>query len=420
MTKVVILGYGGRGRNYALLCKNVANKSSFEIVAVIDTSKDKLGLAKKELNLPDEMLFENLDDFCKLPKMADYMFICTQDKQHHEHAIKALNCGYNLLLEKPIATTLEDCVDIAKVANEKGLKVDVCHVLRYSGYYEKIKEVMDSGVLGKIISIEQVENVAYWHQAHSFVRGDWKNSEESTPMILAKCCHDLDIAVYLADSKCKYVSSIGKLNYFNKENAPSGATQYCLGGCKAKDKCPYDCEKIYIKDLKGKPSAAYKYAWPQSRLMLDSTVTIPKLYEACKNTDFGKCVFLSDNNVVDHQTVQMEFENGISSTLTMTAFSGKSSSRETVIRGTLGVMYCHTDKPKFILEVYGKKPKKISRSLSARGSHAGGDGKMIAALRDGAAKTDINMSLESHLMAFLAEQSRLENGTPKYLEEYRK
>ena len=187
MTKVVILGYGGRGRNYALLCKNVANKSSFEIVAVIDTSKDKLGLAKKELNLPDEMLFENLDDFCKLPKMADYMFICTQDKQHHEHAIKALNCGYNLLLEKPIATTLEDCVDIAKVANEKGLKVDVCHVLRYSGYYEKIKEVMDSGVLGKIISIEQVENVAYWHQAHSFVRGDWKNSEESTPMILAKC-----------------------------------------------------------------------------------------------------------------------------------------------------------------------------------------------------------------------------------------
>ncbi len=265
-----------------------------------------------------------------------------------------------------------------------------------------------------------MENVAYWHQAHSFVRGDWRNSEESVPMILAKCCHDLDIAVYLADSKCKYVSSIGKLNYFNKENAPNGATQYCLGGCKAKDKCPYDCEKIYIKDIKGKPSAVYKYMWPQSRLMTDSTVTIPKLYEACKNTDFGKCVFLSDNNVVDHQTVQMEFENGISSTLTMTAFSGKSSSRETVIRGTLGFMYCHTDKPKFILEEYGKKPKKISRSLSARGSHAGGDGKMITALAEGHAKTDINMSLESHLMAFLVEQSRLENGVPKYLDEYRK
>ena len=140
MTKVVILGYGGRGRNYGLLCNNIINKKRFEVVAVIDTQPDKLNLAKKEMNLADDKLFNNIDDFCAIPKMAKYMFICTQDKQHHEHAIKALNCGYNLLLEKPIATTLEDCVDIAKVANEKGLKVDVCHVLRYSEYYEKIKE----------------------------------------------------------------------------------------------------------------------------------------------------------------------------------------------------------------------------------------------------------------------------------------
>lgn len=420
MIKVAILGYGGRGRNYAMLCNNIVNRKSFEIVAVIDVSKDKLSQAKSDLCLSDEQLFVGIDEFCAKPKLADYMFICTQDNEHHEHSIKALNCGYNLLLEKPIACSIEDCVDIARVANEKGLKVDVCHVLRYSGYYEKIKEIMDSGVLGKIISIEQVENVAYWHQAHSFVRGDWHNSKDSNPMILAKCCHDLDIAVYLANSKCKYVSSIGKLNYFNKENAPQGATEYCMKGCKAKDKCPYDCEKIYIDTLKGMPAVAYKNLWPQSRLMADGVVTKAKLYEAFTTTDFGKCVFMMDNDVVDYQSVQMEFENGITSTLTMTAFAGKSCCRETVIRGSLGILRCHTDNPKFILEVYGKKPKKIGRSASARGSHAGGDGKLIAALATGEAKTDINMSIESHLMAFLAEQSRLEDGVPKYLDKYRK
>lgn len=131
MTKVVILGYGGRGRNYGILCKSPSNKKHFEVVAVIDTMDDKLALAKSEMGLADDKLFKSIDDFCAVPKMADYMFICTQDKQHHEHAIKALNCGYNLLLEKPIACTLEDCVDIARVANEKGLKVDVCHVLRF-------------------------------------------------------------------------------------------------------------------------------------------------------------------------------------------------------------------------------------------------------------------------------------------------
>lgn len=174
MKKVVILGYGGRGRNYAMISKNLVNRKNFEIVAVIDTSADKRNLAKKELGLPDNRLFVNLDDFLKEDKMGDYMFICTQDKEHHEHAIKALNKGYHLLLEKPIACTMEDCLDIARVAEEKGLNVDVCHVLRYSDYYGKIKEIMDSGQLGDIVSIEQIENVGYWHQAHSFVRGDWR------------------------------------------------------------------------------------------------------------------------------------------------------------------------------------------------------------------------------------------------------
>lgn len=419
MKKVVILGYGGRGRNYAMVA--IHNyKKEFEIVAVIDISEDKRNLAKRDLGLADNRVYTNLDEFLKEDKMADYMFICTQDKEHHEHAIKALNKGYNLLLEKPIACNMEDCLDIARLAEEKKLNVDVCHVLRYSEYYGKIKEIMESGQLGDIVSIEQIENVGYWHQAHSFVRGDWKNREDSNPMIVAKCCHDLDIAVFLANSKCKSVSSIGKLQHFRKENAPEGATQYCLGGCKAKEKCPYDCEKLYIDTLKGKLPPAYKYAWPQSRLMSDSIVTKPKLYEAMQNTDFGKCVFLSDNNVVDYQTVNMVFENGIISTLTMTAFSGPCF-RETRVRGTLGELKCNTESNKITLTIFGKKPKTIKRSrVSGLGSHAGGDQKMIESLATHPGKTNIRMSIESHLIGFLAEESRLQGGKPMLLDEYRK
>jgi predicted dehydrogenase len=417
--KIAILGYGGRGRFYAGLCQKKRNRDFFEIVAVIDKSKEKLSLAKQDLNLNDNQLYNSIDGFCSQKRVADYLFVCTQDKEHFEHSKKALNAGYNLLLEKPIACSISDCVELARTAKEKKLKIDVCHVLRYSGYYGKFKEIIDSGILGKIIAIEQVENVAYWHQAHSFVRGDWRRADESNPMILAKCCHDLDIAVFLSDSKCNYVSSIGKLNYFNKDNAPEGATEYCLNGCKAKAECPYDCEKLYIDSIKKFPKAAIKNMWPQSRLMADSIVTIPKLYDACKNTRYGKCVFLSDNDVVDYQATTMVFDNGITSTLTMTAFSGKESYRQTRIRGSLGELYGNTKSRHLTMEIFGQRPRKITIGHDSIGAHGGGDEKMIFALSRGFIRSDIELSIESHLIAFAAEESRLNNGAPVYIDKYR-
>ncbi len=416
MKKIAVLGYGGRGCNYTNLCKGMKDK--YEITAVIDNSRDKLTQAKKITGLQDNQLFSSLDNFLEAPKTADWLFVCTQDKDHKEHSVKALKKGYNLLLEKPIACTPEDCIEIERAAKENDREVAVCHVLRYSVYYDKIKEIMDSGILGKIISIEQVENVGYWHQAHSFVRGDWRNKEESTPMILAKCCHDLDIAVYLAESKCAQVMSQGQLNFFKKGNAPEGATEYCLGGCKAKETCPYDCEKLYVKRLKYLPKSAIKYMWPQSRLMPDGIVTVPKLYEAMKTTDFGKCVFLSDNNVVDYQTTTMLFENGINSTLTMTAFSGPCY-RETRIRGSLGELICDMGKSKIMLELFGRKKKRI-RLHQVLDAHGGGDKRLIEYLAEDKLKTDISTSIESHLIAFAAEESRINNGETVRLEEFRK
>lgn len=413
MKKIAILGYGGRGYNYAKLCNQMS--SDFEITAVIDNSEDKLKLAKNTAHLNDNQLFSSLDDFLTFPKTADWLFVCTQDKDHKEHAVKALKNGYNLLLEKPVACTPEDCIEIERIAKETNRQVAVCHVLRYSLYYEKIKEIIDSGVLGKIIAIDQVENVGYWHQAHSYVRGDWRRADESTPMIISKCCHDLDIAVYLADSKCRQVTSQGQLNFFSKENAPDGATEYCLGGCKAKDNCPYDCEKLYVKPLKYMSKKAREGAWPQSRLMADSIVTIPKLYDAMNTTRYGRCVFLSDNDVVDYQITTMLFENGINSTLTMTAFSGPSY-RETRVRGTLGELICNMGENKIILQQFGKRKKriKLKKRLDA---HGGGDKRLMEYLARDHLKTDISLSIESHLIGFAAEESRLNNAIPVQLQD---
>lgn len=416
MKKIAILGYGGRGFHYAKLCKSMP--SDFEIVAVIDNSKEKLGLAKDTAKLSESRLFSDLDSFLKSDKIADWLFICTQDKDHKEHCIKAMKKGYDILLEKPVACSVEDCLEIERTARECGVKVAVCHVLRYSRYYEKIKEIMDSGILGKIIAIDQVENVAYWHQSHSYVRGDWRRADESNPMILSKCCHDLDIAVYLTGSKCLRVTSQGDLHYFNKNNAPEGATEYCLGGCKAKETCPYDCEKLYIDNIKYLPKSTIRGMWPQSRLMKDSIVTIPKLYEALKTTRYGKCVFLSDNDVVDYQVTTMLFENGINSTLTMTAFSGPSY-RETRVRGTLGELICNMGESKIVLQIFGKRPKKI-RVGQRFDAHGGGDKRLIESLAKDTLKTDISQSIESHLIGFAAEYSRKNGSIPVSLADMRK
>ena len=412
MKKVAILGFGGRGGIYGGLCRLM--KKEFEVTAVIDINPDKLVRAKKMLRLPDDRLFLSLDEFLAAPRTADWVFICTQDQDHVGHAVTCLEAGYDLLLEKPAACTVEDCLKIESTANRLGKKVAICHVLRYTKYYTKIKELIDSGVLGQIIAIDQTENVGYYHQAHSFVRGDWRKKEESSPMILAKCCHDLDIAVYLTGSRCQQISSVGKLNYFKRENAPEGAAEYCLKGCKAKKDCPYDCEKIYVNSIKPLPQFVRKYMWPQSRLMSDGFVTIDKVYDALNNSDFGKCVFMSDNNVVDYEVTTAIFENGITSTLVMTAFSDKIY-RETRVRGTLGELSCDMDKGVIDIRIYGKKRKKIK--LGALGSHGGGDQKLIANLANGELKTDIAASIESHLMAFAAEESRLNGGVPVVMKE---
>lgn len=415
MKTVAILGYGGRGRMYALLLRLFHRKQA-RVVAVIDNDVNKLQLAKKENKLPDNCLYDSYNTFIEGDKIADWLFVCTQDSDHYAHTLPALHKGYDILLEKPISADLKQCNEIAETATRLNRKVAVCHVLRYTYFYDKVKQIVDSGVLGDIVAIEMQENVGYWHQAHSYVRGDWRNSAQSTPMIFAKCCHDLDLATYILSSPCNTISSVGELHHFKAEKAPEGSADRCVD-CKLD--CPYNAEKWYLKRFKKYPLLLRKYAWPMSRLVPDSTPTIKKLKKAIAEGQFGRCVYKCDNDVVDYQTVTMQFANGVQGTLTMTAFS-HDGYRTIQIRGTNGTVMGNFEKNALYLNIYGKKPQKI-RLPKTLGGHGGGDTGLIRAFAEGYSKTDINQSIHSHVMAYAAEASRLNNGIPvdvnKYLDE---
>lgn len=242
---IAVAGYGLRGQCYSQY--TLEHPDTMKVVAVADIVREKVDAAKQLFNLPEQMCFDSAEQMLEQPKLADLMFICTQDRQHVPMALAALEKGYHVLLEKPISPELSECIELQKKAHEKNRVVTVCHVLRYSPFYQTVKQIMDSGKLGEIRNISAHEDVGYFHQAHSFVRGNWRNSEETSPMILAKSCHDMDLLQWLMGQRCEYISSYGSLSHFRADKAPEGATEYCLGGCKCKDECPYDASTLPTK-----------------------------------------------------------------------------------------------------------------------------------------------------------------------------
>ena len=217
----IILGYGMRGQAYAKYA--VSQPDKLKIVAVAEPEPSRRAYAKELHNIPDENLFDDWKKLAALPKMADFAIIGTQDQMHLEPALECIEKGYNLLLEKPMAPTAEECKIITEAAEKKGVKVIVCHVLRFTQFWTKLKDIIDNGDIGEIVSIIHTENVGNTHQSHSFVRGNWRNTEESAPMILAKSCHDTDIMQWLIGKDCKKVQSFGSLKHFRKENQPAYA-----------------------------------------------------------------------------------------------------------------------------------------------------------------------------------------------------
>ena len=410
---VSIIGCGSRGFHaYGMLINQLKDK--FKIVSLCDINEEELKIVSDTFGIGSENCFTSDTEFFK-EKRSDVLIIATLDKQHYGHTLQALNLGYDILLEKPITDNEQECLQLMEAQKKHNNKVVVCHVLRYATAFVKVKQLLDEGKIGALVNIQALEQVAYWHVAHSYVRGNWRKSEETTPMILAKCCHDLDLLQYYAQSKAKTVSSIGACTYFTKENAPKGATARCKD-CPYMESCTYSAKRVYIDRFieLGKP----ENVWPFNVIAKDFPVTVEKLERELYGNEslYGRCVFACDNNVVSHQTSNILFENGVTASLTMMGFTHQGG-RIYRFFGTLGEIVLNEEVGTIEIKTFGGATELINVGdlVEAGMAHGGGDAQLIEKLYNMIigttdTQTSLESSLESHLMGIAAEKSRLENG----------
>jgi predicted dehydrogenase len=405
--KILIIGAGSRGTIYADYV--LKNNHKARITAVAEPREYFRNAMAKKHNISPENVFEDWKQISKLDKIADAVIICTSDKMHYEPAIAFAKKGYHILLEKPMSPNEQECIEIAKAVKEAGIIFCVGHVLRYTKYTQKLKEILDSKVLGEIINIQHLEPVGYWHMSHSFVRGNWRNEGLSSFMLLAKSCHDIDWICYLAESRCSKVSSFGSLKHFKAKNKPQGAGTNCMN-CSCEPKCPYSAKKIYL----GRAKKGY-FSWPVN--VLTDKLTIQGITDAIANGPFGKCVYQCDNDVVDNQVVNMFFENGCTVSFSMVGPT-LDINRTTRIFGSHGELFgdSETITVRDYLTDSHKTYKPYGDEKGVPGGHGGGDEKLMDAFLDALYENDpskiksgIEATLHSHRLVFAAEKSRIEN-----------
>ncbi len=409
---VAICGCGSRGLD-AYAPFQTAHPELMKIVAGADPRPERLEKLRSTYGVAEERCFSSDEELLSQPKLADVMIISTLDRTHVKNALAALDRGYDVLLEKPISPDLGQCLALREKARQTGRAVVVCHVLRYTRFYAALHQLVERGEIGALVTIEASENVAWWHFAHSFVRGNWRRQDETSPMILQKCCHDMDILRWLAGRKCLAVQSFGSLDFFRPENAPAGAAERCCE-CPARDGCIYDAGKLYFSD----PHCGIEHIGPQWPVDVVATDPTPeKLRAALKTGPYGRCVFRCDNDVADHQTVNALFEGGLTASFTVSAFTD-TCYRTVKLTGTRGTIEGDTAKNTLTVIPFGG-PARIIDLKEEQGEfsgHGGGDFGLLhglfALLASGGtqALTGVEASVESHVMALAAERSRLEGG----------
>jgi len=401
---VALIGAGLRGQGYTEYA--LSHPDQLQVVAVADPNQARREKMQLHHDIEESMCFTDWQHLLSRPKLADAVLICTQDRMHYEPTMQALDAGYHVLLEKPMSPDPKEVVAMGEKAREKGLVFSICHVLRYTNFFGTLKRLLNEGAIGKLQSIQHNENVGYWHQAHSFVRGNWRNSRQSSPMILQKSCHDMDILLWLAGADCVRISSFGSLSHFHPGNAPQGAPKRCTDGCPVADSCLYYAPNIYLQEDPG---------WLGAAISDDPSLEARK--QALEEGPYGRCVYHCDNDVVDHQVVIMDFANEVTAAFTMTAFT-KQISRTLKLMGTEGEIRASMENNEVELIRFGEdKPRIIPLDRAEHGQsggHGGGDGGIIADFvrlvrEEGKAKglTSAEESVQSHLMAFAAEHARL-------------
>lgn len=403
----IIAGAGGRGYGYSQFAQ--AHPDRLKIVGAAEPKPYNRERMIETHDLADVNVVSDWRELADRPRMADMVIIATQDAMHAEPAIAFAKKGYAILLEKPMAPTEAECQAIIKAVKENNNIFGVCHVMRYTAYTQKLKEVVDSGLIGEVVSMQHLEPVGYWHQAHSFVRGNWRNEQESSFMLLAKSCHDLDWVRYIMGDECRSLSSFGALKHFRKDQKPAAAgdAKRCLH-CAYEPDCPYSAKKIYLGRL-----AVGHTEWPVD--VVTPEPTVESLTEALENGPYGRCVYECDNDVVDHQVVNMLFANDKTATFTMTAFN-QAGHRKTRIFGTRGELYGngvtieHFD---FLTDQKQIIDTTLNLDSSILGGHGGGDYGLMDRFVSAVSANDPSLilsgpdeSLETHRMVFAAERAR--------------
>lgn len=411
--KVILIGAGCRGVAYTDLMAKLPEK--YQVVAVADPESTRRAYIQEKHGIPEELCASHYDELLQKEKFADLVVITTQDRMHYDPALKAIEKGYDLLLEKPMATTAKECRDIRDAAVKKGVRVVVCTVLRYTPLYSTARQMIKEGKLGDVISITHEECLGNIHQSHSYVRGNWGNTARSSCMLLAKSCHDLDLLPWLIGKECKKIQSFGTLSHFRIENAPKDAPERCIEGCPHANECYYNAEQLYLHEKR--PGRRY---WFQTTSTLKQNPTEEDVIKAQWNTQYGKCVYKCDNDVVDHQTLNMLFEDNITATFSMNPFNY--GGRYTNIYGTKGELRLSlSDEPKISYYDFGTETwtsiEAGSGNNELTGGHGGGDGGIVSCLYGyltGESHPDnipdITESCRNHLLVFAAEEAR-ENGT---------
>lgn len=405
--KLALIGAGARGMIYSRYAYHILGD---EIVAVADRHTEKLERARREFGTPQNMLFTDPLALVQGVPEADALIVASMDRDHYAHAMAGLERGWHLLLEKPISPDPLECLKISRKAEEKKLSVTVCHVLRYSPFFIRIRDILSSGRLGKIICIDHTENVGNFHMAHSFVRGNWRNSDLSSPIIMQKSCHDLDILLWLTGKRALKISSAGSLCFFKPENAPAGSTERCLD-CPVAASCRFDARKAYLPVIG---------SWPAEVLTQDQTEE--GILKALREGRYGRCVFRCDNNVCDHQTTLIEFEDGITAAFTLSGMTNRMC-RTIHIMCENGELWGDDEKGEIRISSFRSNnvsgyEEEVIHIGAVSGDHSGGDQGLMedfsAGLhgrRESESRSSVHRSVESHLMACAAEISRLTSQT---------
>ena len=408
---VVLVGAGSRGRDvygrYAL-----ARPDRLRVIAVAEPNADRRSRFASEHGIPADRMFPDWTDLLGRPRLASAAIVATGDDAHTGPTLAALRAGYHCLLEKPMATTLAECEEIVAAAESARRILQVGHVLRYTEFYGTIHRlVQDESRLGEIQTLSMAEHVAHWHFTHSYVRGRWRNTARAAPLILAKCCHDLDLMCWFAGRRAERVASFGSRVHYRAEEAPPGSTERCTDGCAVESTCPHSAPRFYGRDLD---------MWPWSDVSPEPKAEAR--LDALRSGPYGRCVYRMDNDVVDRQSLLIGFEGGVQGTFLVDGFSSRPE-RTIRIQGTRAELRGIFEKGEIEILPYGQiEPERITTFSRAIG-HGGGDEGLLDHFTDVASRDAIDgvlasgrVALEGHRLGFAAEVAREQGRTVRVQE----